>query len=440
MMKSPKEVLTWAQRRYVNQRQRWLEGEGEWPLTLALDRPGEREALKQAKGIRDWTETWHKWRVPAGMRLIVEEVGFRRLGAQRLPTRVEWDTASSVAVFVGDAQGWGRAVERRQRLLVRWPVLGVAGYGPRFSTLAAETDVEFERMFALLQWFDANPRSGLYLRQLPVEGLDTKWIDRHRRRAVSDLLRRTHGAPELLVAAEVEESGEEEEGSNEQPEIADFYTLCGLLKPAPRVRLLVLCSVLRRKIGNLRDIEVPLDEVAALDLAPSRAIVIENLESGYSLPDLDGTVAFIRLGNSVSLLASIPWLTDVPVVYWGDIDTHGFAILSLARRSLRTVTSVLMDEVTVERYLDRRVAEPVQTRGAGVATLTEAERRVYDGLLSGRWGERVRIEQERIEWPAAMADLTKALDGLRVGAECEQIVRPLSSTGDVDANVDIFSR
>ena len=30
--------------------------------------------------------------------------------------------------------------------------------------------------------------------------------------------------------------------------------------------------------------------------------------------------------------------------------------------------------------------------------LTAAKDVVFDGLLAGRWGERVRLEQERIDW------------------------------------------
>jgi hypothetical protein len=33
-------------------------------------------------------------------------------------------------------------------------------------------------------------------------------------------------------------------------------------------------------------------------------------------------------------LAALPWLHDEQIVYWGDIDTHSFAILSRLRERL----------------------------------------------------------------------------------------------------------
>jgi SAM-dependent methyltransferase len=41
--------------------------------------------------------------------------------------------------------------------------------------------------------------------------------------------------------------------------------------------------------------------------------------------------------------------------------------------------------------------------------LTVAELAVYEGLRANRWGERVRLEQERIAWPAALEAIFNAL-------------------------------
>lgn len=124
-----------------------------------------------------------------------------------------------------------------------------------------------------------------------------------------------------------------------------------------------------------------MEQVRSLDLAPSRALVVENLETAYCLPDFPGTVAFVGLGNAVSLASTMPWMKDVPVIYWGDIDTHGFTILARARKVFGNVTSTLMDETTLKAFLDRSIPEPVQSFSADVAHLSEGEAAVYRGLL-----------------------------------------------------------
>jgi hypothetical protein len=397
-MRRPEDVVTWARQRYSNQRRRWLDGAGDWPLTVSLERPSEQAALRDPAAVRGWSEAWASWKPSsADVSLETEAVAWQRIGAQTLPCRISFATAASVARLIGEGPSWQRANGRRELLAHRWPRLAEVGLGTHFDVLAGWKDADFEKLSALLEWFEANPRSGLYLRQLPVHGIDTKWIDLHRRGVVSDLLRRIRGYGGASIEQPVEALA------------ADFYELCGLRRPTSRIRVLLLSPELRRASGGLRDIEAPLEQLQALDLAPRRALIVENLETAYALPDFAATVAFVKLGNAVSPASQMPWMTDAQVVYWGDIDTHGFSILAQARKTLGNVTSVLMDEATLRDHADRCVLEPTQTRNAEVSMLTDAEAAVYRGLLEGTWGQSLRLEQERIEWPYGASRLSRAL-------------------------------
>jgi len=119
------------------------------------------------------------------------------------------------------------------------------------------------------------------------------------------------------------------------------------------------------------------------------------------LPDLAGVVAVMKLGNAVSVLDALPWLQRTKAVYWGDIDTHGFAILGRARRVLPGLKSVLMDRETLLAYRPLWVQEKAQHSSAELPLLNDAERVVYDGLRGHLWGPNVRLEQERL--PLVMA-------------------------------------
>ncbi len=161
-----------------------------------------------------------------------------------------------------------------------------------------------------------NPSSGLYLRQLPVPKIDTKWIEA-RKAIVRDFTLATSGQP-ITGATQ------------------DFHEVCGLRKPASKLRLRILCPKLRATLGGLCDIEAPISEIARMPLSIRAAFIVENLETGLALPDFEGTVAFMRLGHAISELARIPWLGPdhlshgiqqgcLPrLLYWGDLDTHGF--------------------------------------------------------------------------------------------------------------------
>jgi hypothetical protein len=236
----------------------------------------------------------------------------------------------------------------------------------------------------MLDWLERNPASGLASRQLPVIGLDTKWLEK-RTGIITDLLKSIRNS---------DESG-------------DFYAVCGLRRPKQRVRVRVLCPQLRALVDGLNDIEAPTHELAALSIKPQRVIVVENLETGLALPDMEGTIAFMRLGNAVSLLAEIPWLRDCDTVYWGDIDTHGYAILNRARSLFPQLASVMMDQETFLAHRELWCEESVQCPEVELPWLTESEREVFEGLRNGTWGSQLRLEQERISWQRALENIQR---------------------------------
>ena len=112
-------------------------------------------------------------------------------------------------------------------------------------------------------------------------------------------------------------------------------------------------------------------------------------------------------GYAVNHPGSLAWLHEREVAYWGDIDSHGFAILNRLRRHLPNVTSVLMDEQTLLTREDRWVREPRHT-AAELTHLTPTEFDLYRDLVTDRFAERIRLEQEYVDW-------RWALDRLQVG-------------------------
>ena len=147
----------------------------------------------------------------------------------------------------------------------------------------------------------------------------------------------------------------------------------------------MLCPTLRAVTSGLCDLEVPLDELSNLPLSPERVLIVENLESGLALPDLPGCVAVLGLGNAVSVLSRLNWVSGKPIMYWGDIDTHGFMILDRARETLGALSSVLMDEATLLACRDLWVEEPVQASAQTLVHLTATERETFEGLRAQRW-------------------------------------------------------
>lgn len=135
----------------------------------------------------------------------------------------------------------------------------------------------------------------------------------------------------------------------------------------------------------------------SLQLPVRRVIITENLVNFLALPERAGTVAIFGKGYGFSALRDAAWLRDCEVLYWGDLDTHGFGILDQLRSVHPQVASVLMDEATLLAHREVWATESTPSR-AVLGRLTVDEARVYEGLQKGSYGGRVRLEQELIGW------------------------------------------
>jgi hypothetical protein len=105
-------------------------------------------------------------------------------------------------------------------------------------------------------------------------------------------------------------------------------------------------------------------------------------------------------------LAAIDWLRSRKLRYWGDIDTHGLAILNQFREHFPHATSLLMDKETLFAHRQHWENEP-NPETAELTRLTEAEQSLYNDLRENRLGERVRLEQEKIGFEMLVAALER---------------------------------
>jgi hypothetical protein len=114
------------------------------------------------------------------------------------------------------------------------------------------------------------------------------------------------------------------------------------------------------------------------------------------------------LGYGLERLAQVPWLKDREVFYWGDIDTHGFAILETLRTFFPNARSFLMDRETLLAHQSLWVDEPAPC-DKDLARLTTPEAALFEDLRADRLGSHVRLEQERISFGYLQQALAKLL-------------------------------
>lgn len=359
----------------------WLAGEEMWPLEIKLGVPDQTAAYNNQHAVAAWVAGWQQWRGPGKIKWCTRK--WQILGRQQLPEKIIFTQPEELVQFCNQQWLWQRISQRYSFLMQHWPQLKSL-LGKCYDILANYSDEDFENLIKVVIWFIEHPYPAIYLRQLPIPGIHTKWIETHKR------------AVKFLLAA-LKCSGQQ-----------DFYSLTGVKREPELIRVRLLDPQLRDYLNGLSDICVIVDELISLQFPAQRVYIVENLRTGLAFSDLSGAVVFIGLGYSVNLLANIPWLVDLPCYYWGDLDTQGFAILNRARAYLPHLQSILMDEATLLKAKTLWVTEEKPCLSDDLSYLSPAEKSIYEGLRDNRWGYRVRLEQERIFWPDAWDVLKKS--------------------------------
>jgi hypothetical protein len=117
-------------------------------------------------------------------------------------------------------------------------------------------------------------------------------------------------------------------------------------------------------------------------------------------------MALFGAGYGFSAVRDAGWLQGCEVMYWGDLDTHGFRILDQLRAVHPHVASVLMDEATLLAHRESWGREPAPAR-AELARLSTEESALYQALGEDLYGPAVRLEQELIGWNWALKRLLR---------------------------------
>jgi len=339
------------------------------PVEVPLRGPRAGELGADLSRVRAWADRLTR-AAPGRYDLVTRAVGARSVGASELPARAvvgSWEQAWRLLDVAGE-------VEQLDRVLREVVADEGASAWVRTRPLEALAVPEegWPGLLSALLWLREARGSGRFLREISAPGVDTKLVERHRG---------------VIAAILGVRAGAEA-----------FVDDLGLRVRPARLRLRLGRDV---AVGGLSDLAAPVEELAALDLAIGSAVVIENETTFLSAPvPSDGVVVFGE-GFRVSRAGALPWLREVSVHYWGDLDTHGFAILDQLRAWLPQTRSFLMDRDTLLAHRERWVAEPSPT-AASLPRLDEVEAGVYEDLVTDRYADRVRLEQERIDWSWAL--------------------------------------
>lgn len=350
-----------------------------FPLRLTLRVPSSSDLSERFDAVRNWVAELQQG-TRAGYRLVLREVRHRVIGQNSLPGEAWVDTLDDALQVVGKArearvfQTLLAATRERQPALLPW-----LQRQPLRALSLAEV---WPQLLDLVAWLQAHPRPGLYLRQVDLPGMHSKFIEAQR-----------GVLAELLDLALPPDAIDAAAGG-----VAQFARRYGFRDKPLRVRLRFLDPQHAAWVSGT-DADYTLSQQAFARLDPpavQRVFITENEINFLAFPPVaDGLVVF-GAGYGFEAMAQAEWLQRRALHYWGDIDTHGLAILDQLRAHFPHARSMLMDHETLWAHEALWVDEPQPTQ-RDLPRLNDAERRLYDDLRWRRLRDApLRLEQERI--------------------------------------------
>ncbi len=351
------------------------------PLSLPVRGPVSRELLDRLDEADRWARRFDQdCRGRGGRRLLRIEhrmVSGRDVGRNELPARVWLDSFEDLVALLGV----GGEVRTLDRLLTQTDAVvpQLRAWVTAHPQQAIELTEVWNRLLDTTAWILAHETPPLYLRQIDVAGVDTKFVESNK-----------------LVLAELLEEVLPPERIDLRFDRNKFSGRFGFRRPPHYTRFRFLASQSVFPPG-ISEATLRADEFTELDPRCSTIIMVENEISYLALPELPDTLAIFGAGFALGSVAGLRWLQDKRIVYWGDIDTYGFAILNRLRANFTEVESILMNVDTLLAHRQQWVTEPKPTRLA-LPLLTEAESVLYRDLVEDRYAHHARLEQERVRF------------------------------------------
>jgi hypothetical protein len=361
-------------------------GEPVFPLRLRFKKSGGQHAVDSFAEVQRWVSELNaasKERVGFGFTVEFAEVNHRKLGRQNLPSDIRFDTPADLARFIGKLKVLDAflvaldATKGRSSEVASWMAENPMKAVPHLDVWSKILDV--------CAFVQSHPMPGIYLRQLTLPGIDTKFFET-KRSILSDAL--TCCLPEDAYDASV--AGLSRYG---------FERRFGFLYDEATIRYRILDESIL-PCSAYRDISTPASEFAEHDIPGCHTVfVTENKVNGLAFPPFRGGVVIFGLGYGIGDIAMAVWLQTKRIIYWGDIDTHGFGILSMLRGRLPHVESILMSSREIDQNRTIAGVEPNETRRTdALVNLTADEMAAYSRLLPGGDCDGLRIEQERVPY------------------------------------------
>ena len=355
-----------------------IHGEPVFPMRIPLKHPTAKAIGNQFDEVRQWIAALSgqcKGETGSGFSLEWRETSHRQLGKNRLPVAAIIETEQDALTIIGKQKQARKFKTLADATIMAFPIL--SDWLQKRPLKALKQAHDWPRLLNVLQWLSQHPRPNIYLRQIDLPDIHTKFIERHKSLLIELL--------DIILP--------DETINFEATGVKGFEQRYGFLSKPAQVRFRLLDPNIT--LQGLTDLTVPAPELVRLRLPVTTVFITENDINGLAFPCITKSMVIFGLGYRLQTLNEIGWLNDKEIYYWGDIDTHGFAMLDQIRQYFPHTESLLMDKETLLAHQPLWGEENTPT-SRDLHNLQPREMDLYQEIINNRYQKNLRLEQERI--------------------------------------------
>lgn len=303
-----------------------------------------------------------------GYSIEYQKVKTRKHGEQDIPVSISFMTERDYLKFIGKEHETVNFRKDVEKIHSAFPEL--YEWIRRFPDKILYNHKVWSDLLNVCTYFKSNPNPQLYIRELPVQ-VDTKFIERNKG-IIKELL-------DIVIAESVNTSE------------SRFESRFNLRYDEPLVRFRVLDKTLSQALfSGIDDLSVPISQFQKVEIPVKAVYIVENKMNMLTFPPINKSIVVWGHGFGVNILKDVTWLKSKKVFYWGDLDAHGFQILSEIRMHFPQVKSFLMDRATFDLFYEDAVG--TETNVEKELCLTQEEKDMFEYVKENNF----RLEQEKI--------------------------------------------
>jgi hypothetical protein len=363
----------------------------QFPRKLKLKGPRSSEIADHFEELRTWITQLRQ--VPY-CRVEMEEVNHRIFGKNEVPSEIWIDSRDNAIALIGKKKEAKKFEELF--IITREQQPSLLAWLEKRPLKSLELAEDWHLLLKIISWRQEHSKPDIFLRQVDITGVHSKFIELNKG-VLTELL--NLALPETEIDATA--TG-----------VSNFASRFGFKDKPGRIRFRLLDTSLNLLSGSRQTTQdITLDGQSFSTLYPpvSHVFITENEINFLAFPEIKNSMVIFGAGYGFDALARAQWLRQCHIYYWGDIDTHGFSILSSARSSFSHIISLLMDEETLLKHLPFCIEEPSQHPAEELPNLLPDEQNLYRNLKANYWQKNLRLEQERISWSHACEKIAEVL-------------------------------